>query len=94
MAGQIWCRICEKMVDVVMEEGASALVPLVTTAIGGAIGAGVGHGSGARQGAAKGGAVGALVGGLVGLGVRALEPPVHRLVCGHACGMSADRGAA
>jgi hypothetical protein len=29
------------------------------------------------------------VGGLVGLGVRALEPPAERLVCGHVCGTSA-----
>jgi hypothetical protein len=94
MRGQLWCNICERMVDVVMEESAAAMVPVITTALGGAIGAGVGHGSGARGGAVKGGALGALVGGLVGLGVRALEPPVHRLVCGHACGMSADRGAA
>jgi hypothetical protein len=86
---QRWCTICKGMVDLVIEQGAAAAVPLITTAIGSAVGAGVGHGSGARHGAAKGGALGAILGGLVGLGVRALEPPAERLVCGHACGASA-----
>ena len=82
---QLWCNVCRRVVDVVLEEGVSAMVPLVTTAVGSAIGAGVGHGSGARRGAATGSVVGAVIGTLVGLGVQALEPRVERLVCGHGC---------
>ncbi|MGA3123828.1 MAG: hypothetical protein ABSF69_23950 [Polyangiaceae bacterium] len=87
MSKQLRCNICKRTVDVVVEESAAAMVPVITTAIGGASGAGVGHGSRARGGAATGGVVGAIVGTLVGLGVRALEPRAERLVCGHGCGL-------
>ena len=75
----MWCRVCEKMVAVVIEEGAASLVaPIVGGTAGGAIG-------GAKAGA-PGGILGALLGAAVGVVVQSLVvPKAQRLVCGQ-CG--------
>jgi hypothetical protein len=57
---QAWCKVCNKLVHVVVDEGVSgAVFPLVGIAAGAAVGGGTK--------AAQGGVVGALVGAAVGV---------------------------
>jgi hypothetical protein len=75
-----WCRVCRKLVEVALEEGAAALiVPIVGGAGGGAIGRAIGG---------TGGAVaGVLLGVVAGKLVHRLAIEGERMVCGQ-CGAS------
>lgn len=73
-AKKLWCNICNRMVEVVIEEGASAVVvPLIGGTAGGAIGKAKGGWEGALGGA--------LVGLLVGAVAHALVPRAQKILC-------------
>jgi outer membrane lipoprotein SlyB len=75
---RLWCTICNRMVEVVVEEGASALIaPL----LGGA----VGHAIGRAKGGWTRALVGTAVGVVAGLAARAAIPEAQRIVC-RGCG--------
>ena len=77
-AKQIWCAVCNKMVEVAIEEGASAVIPpLIGGTAGGAIGKARGHWGHAL--------VGAVLGVVAGAVVQAFIPKAQRIVCGE-CG--------
>jgi hypothetical protein len=71
---RLWCRICTRVVEAVVEEsGTAILAPLIGAVAGGAA-ASVKGGRGSTIG-------GALAGLLAGAAVRALVPATQRLVC-------------
>jgi len=73
-AKKFWCNVCKRTVEVVIEEGASAVVaPL----IGGTAGSAIGKARGGWEGAIGG----ALLGLLVGAVAHALIPKAQRIVC-------------
>lgn len=71
----VWCRICNRVVAVAVEEAGGALVAPIACAIGGGA-------IGAANDGSRGAMIGSVVGLLVGAAVRGLTHPVQRLVCG------------
>ena len=77
-AKRFWCAVCNKMVEVVIEEGTSALIAPI---IGGTAGGAIGKARGGPQSALAG----TLLGALAGIAVHAMIPKAQRVVCPDCC---------
>ncbi len=74
---RVWCRVCNTMVEAVIEEGAKSIAaPLLGGTAGGLLGASKG---------AKAGLAGMALGVLVGALVQGVTKEAQRLVC-RGCG--------
>lgn len=79
---QVWCNVCNKMVEAGIEEGAATVLPPV-----------LGGTAGGLIGKAKGHWGHAILGTLIGVGVGAIVqafiPKAQRMVCGECGGYAA-----
>ena len=73
-----FCQACNKLVALVIDEGASLAKPLLLTAVGGALGAATGRGKDRLVNAI----IGAAVTGGISFAAHALKKPAQRWICG------------